>query len=98
MNQSRQIIDALGGKVTAYHGTTPENAKAILADGFFRKGTWFAYHKAESIKFGGPVVFTVELEPSGFKGEDSGSAYDGWQFHLRDPLSTDVVTHIEGME
>ena len=78
----------------AYHGTSPENARAIMESGAFRVGTWFADEKADAIKFGGLVVFTVELDPKGFKNGNP----DDWQFHLRDPLSVDVVTNVEGME
>ncbi len=81
--------------VTAYHGTSPENARAILDSGAFRENTWFAYKKWVSLKFGGPIVFVVKLDRAGFRNIDVGPMA-AWQFHLREPLSTDVVTHMEG--
>lgn len=78
--------------IKAYHGTNPLNGQAILSSGFFLEGTWFAFEKRYAIKFGGPVVFTVEFDGAGFKGDHD------WQFHLRTPLPLKRLIGVEGME
>ncbi len=72
----------------AYHGTDPDSAKQILESGAFRTGTYFAFRIEDAIKFGGPCVFAVKFseDPKHWKGES-----DGWQFHLRNPYSTDNI-------
>lgn len=44
-----------------YHGTTEENAKKILKEGF-KEYTYFAKNLADAIGFGGGYVFAVALE------------------------------------
>jgi len=43
-----------------FHGTKLKNVNLILRGGF-RKGTWFARHMEDAVKFGGPVVFCVKI-------------------------------------
>jgi len=68
-------------QIIAYHGTTRTNAESIAEKGF-RVGTYFAYDIDDALYFGGPFVFAAKFQASGFRGLS-----DGWQFHLRDPLS-----------
>ncbi len=56
---------------TYYHGTKPENIDSILLNGF-NPGTWFADKIEHAVKFGGPVVFLVDIKWYGKR------AYD-WQ-------------------
>lgn len=80
--------------VIAYHGTVARRLASILREGF-RVKTYFAYRKQDAIARGGPYVFTVRLsgDPNKWQGEP-----DGWQFHLRNPLSPNVIQTVEYME
>ena len=71
--------------VIAYHGTSLENVESILKEGF-RVKTYFAWSFQDALAFGGPCVFSARFNEAGFQGND-----DGWQFHLRDPLSSDAI-------
>jgi len=42
-----------------YHGTTQENADAILASGFFKQGTFFADNMGSALHYGGDCIFEV---------------------------------------
>jgi len=44
-----------------YHGTSEENARSILCQGF-RDGTWFAANLQDAIGFGGLHVFQVVFD------------------------------------
>ena len=59
-----------------YHGTTYENSKNILNNGF-NEGTYFAVHLEDAIGYGGCYVFEVALEEI---------SDDCWQF-----ISTHVI-------
>ena len=41
-----------------FHGTTKENAKVILADGF-KAGTFFGKHLEDALHMGGDYIFEV---------------------------------------
>lgn len=43
-----------------YHGTDKKTAGTILKDGF-KRGTYFAIHLEDSVKFGGKYVFEVSI-------------------------------------
>jgi hypothetical protein len=65
----------------AYHGTTIENARSILRDGF-RRDVWFARSIVDARTFGGPVVLAVRFalpEPNPDEGQER-----WWQFHTND--------------
>ncbi len=62
----------------AYHGTSTIAAESIRRFGF-RVGTWFAFNKAESRRYG-PVILEVEIDPSLLSDDVT------WQFHTLIPL------------
>ena len=76
--------------ITAYHGTSEENAASIQKEGF-RVGTYFAYDIEDALFFGGSCVLAAEFEESGFRGDRDRGESDGWQFHLRDLLSPEAI-------
>lgn len=47
--------------VIMYHGTSEENAKIILKDGFLA-GTYFATHLEDALHMGGDYIFEVYFE------------------------------------
>ncbi len=67
-----------------FHGTTSENAKKILTEGF-NIGTYFAAHLEDAIAFGGESVFFVKFDEHRFNGPDD------WQFHLRERVPPDQI-------
>lgn len=71
--------------IVAYHGTNRVNAELIIQAGF-RVGSYFAYAIGDARYFGGPFVFAAGFDAAGFLGIE-----DGWQFYLRDPLSSDAI-------
>lgn len=74
----------------AYHGTNKLAAKSILRVGF-RKGTYFAFNKTESMNYGN-FIFSVifKPDPNLWHGEA-----DGWQFHLRHKLNRNKIVGVE---
>lgn len=60
-------------KCICYHGTTEENARCVLQEGF-HADTWFARHLEDALEFGGEYVFSVEF--------DVELIPDDWQFHV----------------
>ena len=61
-----------------YHGTTKENAKTIIKEGFV-KHTFFAKHQEDALEFGGDYIFAVAF--------DSKKIPDNWQFISRSKIS-----------
>ncbi len=85
------VLASIGsGVITAYHGTSEENAASIRKEGF-RAGTWFAYKIRDAHFFGGPWVFAVRFDDDGFRG----SFNDEWQFHLRNSLPPEVILSVK---
>ena len=80
--------------ITAYHGTSPENARKILSCGYFYAGTYFAFRKQDAVKFGGPVVFKAEFDPIGFNNTNLDDPINDWQFHLRTTLDVDSTVKL----
>ena len=76
-------------RIVCYHGTpTKENADAILREGFMVKTYFAKKNLMDAIIMGGPYVFSVVFDESGFKGFES---EDGWQFWLREPLGPEHI-------
>jgi hypothetical protein len=71
-----------------FHGTTEENAKKILTEGF-NIGTYFAEHLEDAIKFGGENVFFVEFDDEKFNGPVD------WQFHLMERVAPAKIKKLE---
>lgn len=80
-----------GNGIIAYHGTTKASAELIKKTGF-RKGTYFAVHKEDAVKFGGPFIFAVKFsdDPSMWHGEDI-EGQKMWQFWIRQPISSNDI-------
>lgn len=67
-----------------YHGTSKENAEAILKTGF-KAWTYFAKHLEDAIGFGGKYVFEVMFERE--------LVPNDWQFMIKRKLSNkNIVT------
>lgn len=69
-----------------YHGTSKENARSILKQGF-RPETWFAHHLEDAIGLGGQHVFAVKFDPDRFNNTES----DTWQFFLNEWVKLDKI-------
>ncbi len=74
--------------ITAYHGTSAENAASIRKEGF-RVGTWFAYRIRDAQFFGGPWVFAARFDDEGFSNDVE------WQFHLRNSLPPEEILWVK---
>ena len=87
MTTISNLTERLAGKIICYHGTTPENAKSILWDGF-KKGSYFAFRVEDSLIFGGPYLFAVAFsaDPAMWHGEEN-----GFQFHLREAIGVEEI-------
>ena len=68
------------GTFYAFHGTTTENAEAILVEGF-RPDSWFALDIANARAVGGPTILCVEFtgDPATWKWDEEDLPI--WQFH-----------------
>jgi len=69
-----------------WHGTSAENAKAILHRGF-RPGTYFARHLEDAVGYGGAYVFEVTF-PRNFVEQF------GWQFTNDKPVPASRIVSL----
>ena len=65
-----------------FHGTTADNANAILLAGEFAIGTHFDHHMEGALKMGGDYIFEICLD-------EKPTEY--WEWRCPEPLSTDCV-------
>ena len=79
----------MSGQIIYFHGTNEEAAVAIRQEGF-RAGTWFASHMEDSVAFGGPIVFMVELDWNRLN-RPEGCPDDYWQFTVAEQVPASAI-------